>query len=343
MRKVKFFLCFLMSLAILFLSGCMVLDTEEEGDYKLYYTNFEVTGLESEVYDAKGTTVEELIQELLGALSLEPKDNKHFVLLNEDVTLERYEYDGNMVNLYMSRSYNEMPKTKEILVRAGLVRTLVQIDGVDSVQIFVGGFPLLDSKGNEIGPMESRTFIENSGKEINNYKRRTVSLYFTNAEGNRLVEEVRELRYSSNVPVEQIIVEHLIQGPKEAGHYATLPKAASVLSAAVVDRVCYVNFNKAFLEQALSIQQDIPIYSISQSLMQNCDIDYVQIAVNGNSDLIFRESMPLNQYYQKNNALVITEPEVTPTIQETTAPEQETVTEEIPSDPTGTENMEGGV
>ena len=339
MRKVRIFFCFLMSLAVLFLCGCSLLETEEVGDYKLYYTNFEVTGLESEVYDAKGTATEELIQELLDALQLEPKDNKHFVLLNEDVILERYEYDGSMVNLYMSRSYNEMPKTKEILVRAGLVRTLVQIQGVDSVQIFVGGYPLLDSKGNEIGPMEARTFIENSGKEINTYKRRTVSLYFTNAEGNRLVEEEREVRYSSNIPVEQIIVEHLIQGPKAEGHYATLPSSASVLSATVVDRVCYVNFNKAFLEQALNIQQDIPIYSISQSLMQNCDIDYVQIAVNGNSDLIFRESMPLNQYYQKNNALVITESEMIPEVQEAISTGEETVTEEtVP-----TENMEGGV
>lgn len=303
MRRLKMSL---LLLVLCLLMGCTKRsEVKGEGEYYLYYTNLEVTGLSSEVYKASAVTPEDLIPELLDALNHEPQEHTHFLLLSDTVYISDYTYDGSLVTLYMSKPYSEMPNTKEVLVRAGLVRTLVQIDGVDSVQIYVGDFPLTDSKGNEIGPMKARNFIENSGKEINSYKSASIQLFFTNADGNRLVSEERKLYYSSNVPLEQIIVEQLILGPKEAGNYATLPTTASVLNVTIVDGICYVNFNKAFLEQALSIQQEIPIYSISQSLIENCKVESVQISVEGEAELTFRESMPLNRFYEKNNALLM--------------------------------------
>lgn len=299
-----------MMFVLLLLCGCSEKDrVKREGEYDLYYTNIEVTGLSKEIYAAEGTTPETLIPELLEALDHAPEENTHFILLSDTVRVENYTYDGSMVTLYMSKAYGEMPKTKEVLVRAGLVRTLVQIDGVNSVQIFVGGIPLKDSKGNEIGPMNARAFIENSGKEINSYNTTNIELFFTNAEGNRLVSESRSLYYSSNVLLEQIIVEQLILGPKMEDRFATLPSTARVLSVTVVEDVCYVNLDKTFLEQPLSVQQEIPIYSISQSLIQNCKVNRVQIAVEGETELIFRESMALNQLYEKNNALLLEEKE----------------------------------
>ncbi len=305
MRNAKIFLTLFM---VLLLCGCMRDGSgSKEGEYTLYYTNVEATGLMRETYDAQGETPEALIVELLDALNKEPKDNTHFLLLSDVVRVESYEYDGTQVILNMSAAYSEMPKTKEVLVRAGLVRTLVQIDGVDSVQILIAGIPLKNSKGNEIGPMREKTFIEDSGKEINTYKSTSIQLYFTNEEGNRLVSEKRSLYYSSNVLLEQIVVEQLIKGPKTADHYPTLPATSSVLSVTTVDNICYVNLNKAFIEQALSVQQEIPIYSIAQSLIENCNVEKVQIAVEGETELIFRESMQLHKFYEKNNALVLEE------------------------------------
>lgn len=305
MRKIRFLF---IVMTLLIFTGCYQKDTaNEEGEYNLYYTNLDVTSLSSEVYDANSESTEELIAELLEALNKEPKKHDHFLLLSDTVSVSSHVYDGSLVTLYMTEPYGSMPKTKEVLVRAGLVRTLVQIKGVDFVQIYVGAAPLKDSKGNEIGPMNARTFIENSGKEINSYKNANIELFFTNEEGNRLVSESRSLYYSSNIQLEQIIVEQLISGPKVQGNYPTLPTAASVLSVTVVEDTCYVNLNKAFLEQPLNVQQEIPIYSISQSLIQNCKVSKVQFSIEGQTELVFRESMSLNQFYEKNNALLLEE------------------------------------
>lgn len=304
MRRISYKII-LLSILMLFLCGCGGSnEVKGEGEYYLYYTNLEVTGLLTEVYKAEGTEAEALIPELLEALNREPEDTSHFMLLSDAVQVEDYTYTGNQVVLNMSKAYQDMPKVKEVLVRAGLVRTLVQIEGVDTVQICIAGVPLKDSKGNEIGAMTEKTFIENSGKEINTYKSKTITLYFANAEGTRLVSEKRSLYYSSNTPIEQVIVEQLIKGPKTEGHYATLPSAVNVLNVTVVDNICYVNLSKSFMDSALAVQQEIPIYSISQSLIENCDVEKVQIAIEGESELVFRESMKLKNFYGKNNTLI---------------------------------------
>lgn len=295
---------------MLFLFACMLIgcgakeETPAEGDYYLYYTNVEETGLEREVYDAGETTAEGLIKELLSASEKVPGESSHINLLTDEIKIDEYKYENTNVTLNMSESYSAMSRTKEVLIRAGLVRTLVQIEGVDSVTIMIAGEPLRDSKGVEIGPLYENSFIENSGKEINSYVNTTLKLYFADAEGQALLTEEREIYYSSNVPLERVVVEQVVKGPKSQSLGATVSPDTKVLGATVVDRVCYVNLSKEFADHTLNVTQELPIYSIVNSLVMNCDVKKVQISVEGESDFIFRESMDLNQPYERKFDLV---------------------------------------
>ena len=295
---------------MIFLFACMLVGcgakekAAEEGDYYLYYTNVEETGLEREAYDAGERTTEGLILELLDALKEVPGESSHINLLTDEIKIDDYEYENTNVTLNMSDSYSAMSRTKEVLVRAGLVRTLVRIDGVDSVTILVVGEPLKDSKGEEIGPLYESSFIENSGKEINSYVNTTLKLYFADSEGLALLTEEREIYYSSNVPLERVVVEQVVKGPKSEGLGATVATDTKVLGVTVVDGICYVNLSKEFADHTLNVTQEIPIYSIVNSLVMNCSVKKVQISVEGESDFIFRESMELNQPYEKKLDLV---------------------------------------
>ena len=60
----------------------------------------------------------------------------------------------------------ELARPQEVLVRAGLVRTFVQVPEVERVTLLIDGDPLKDSKGREIGTMTADSFLENSGREI---------------------------------------------------------------------------------------------------------------------------------------------------------------------------------
>ena len=308
MKKIYYLL--LCTLFLMFAGGCKDEDTTKKaGEYDVYYINLNETALVKENYEARSEDPEVLIPELLNAMKTEPEEKEHFVLLNDNIQVVEYQYDGSNVELNMSDTYWILPKTKEVLVRAGLVRTLVQIDGVDTVSFLVQGMPLRDSKGQAVGKLTDQSFIENSGEQINTYKSDTITLYFTNETGNALQSETRKLYYSSNVSLEQVVVEQLLKGPKVDGNFPTVPGNTNIMSVTIVDKTCYVNFDETFSGNALSVQEQIPIYSVVNSIVENCSVNQVQISINGESDLIFRESMKLSEFYKMNRDLIL---EVTP-------------------------------
>lgn len=297
-------------LLLMLLCGCEGRNTTaKEGSYDVYYMNLNETALVKDAYEAVADQPDMLILELLQVMKTEPAQAEYFVLLNDSIQVDDYHYDGSNVELNMSEEYGILPRTKEVLIRAGLVRTLVQIDGVETVSFLVNGAPLYDSKGQPIGRLTAQSFIENSGKQINTFKNDTLTLYFTNETGTALISEKRKLYYSSNVSLEQVVVEQLLKGPKTEGSFPTLPGSTNIMSVTVVDKNCYVNFDATFSDGALNVQEQIPIYSIANSIIENCNVNQVQISINGESDRIFRESMNLSEFYQMNRDLIL---EVTP-------------------------------
>ena len=60
-----------------------------------------------------------------------------------------------------------MKYTREILVRAGIVKVFTQLQSVSGVTFEVEGEPLLDSNGEEVGTLGKDSFIENEGRNIN--------------------------------------------------------------------------------------------------------------------------------------------------------------------------------
>ena len=56
-----------------------------------------------------------------------------------------------------------------------------------------------------------------------------------------------DVRYSSNVSKEKLIVEKLIQGPSGTEAYPTINPNTNLLSVTTKDGICYVNFDSTFL------------------------------------------------------------------------------------------------
>ena len=193
-----------------------------------------------------------------------------------------------------------MSRPREVLVRAGLVRGFTQIPEVERVQITTEDGELKDSSGNVIGPMTRESFVENAGKEINNYQYTTLTLYFANETGDKLVSETRSVYYSTSMPLERVVVEQLVKGPSEEGHYAVLSPDTNILSVTTSDNIAYVNFDETFVNGTISVAQEIPIYALVNSITTNCPVQRVQFSINGESDVTFRESMKLNQFYEKD-------------------------------------------
>ena len=68
----------------------------------------------------------------------------------------------------------------------------------------------------------------------------------------------------------------------------------------VNENVCYLNFDSSFLNNSLDVKEYIPVYSIVNSLAAVSSVNKVQIAVNGSQDVMFRDSISLNQLFERN-------------------------------------------
>ena len=98
--------------------------------------------------------------------------------------------------------------------------------------------------------------------------------------------------------IEKDVINRLIQGPFEDEYFRTLPANLQVISISVKDKICYVNFDSSFLTDALSIDGNLIVYSIVNSLTELPDVQRVQIMVDGDSNIVFRDislSSPLER------------------------------------------------
>ena len=273
--------------------------------YEIYYVNNEETCIFSNTYRTETEDSRLLLVELLEMLSAKPEKMEYKAPLAENFELLDYAWDGEKLTLNFDERYKDMDNIKEVLVRAAIVRTLSQISDVKYIAFTVLSEPLMDSSNVAIGTMSADTFIDNAGDEINTYEKVNLRLYFANESGDMLVEEnQRNVVYNSNISLEKLVAEKLIEGPSADGSYPTINPSTKLLSVTVIDRICYVNFDEAFLTQPYSVTSDVTIYSITNSLIELPNINKVQISVNGDTSLFYKESISLTNIFERNLDLV---------------------------------------
>ncbi len=301
-RWIRFFL--LGVLLCLGMAGCSGQNEEEESGYRIWYINKDETRLAYECREMRAENTEGLLNEALEFLREEPEDENYKPPLPEDVRIESYEIEHNQLYLNFSVEYMDMLKVYEVLCRAALVRTLCQIPEIDYIGFRVADQPLMDLRGKAIGLMNEDQFIENAGEEINAYRTADLTLYYTNETGDKLVSQRVPMEYNSNISLEKLIVERLIDGPPYEGAYPTIPANTRLVSVSVRDGICYVNLDAGFLETGYNVTESIPIYSIVNSLIRNTDAQKVQISIDGETNRIFRESISFDTIIKRNEELV---------------------------------------
>ena len=121
------------------------------------------------------------------------------------------------------------------------------------------------------------------------------------------METSRTVVYNSNISMERLVVENLVKGPESEEVFPVINSATKVQGVTVKDGICYVNLDDAFLTQVYNVTADVVIYSLVNSLVELSNVNKVQIAVNGRSDLVFRESYNLANIYERNLEITRTE------------------------------------
>ncbi len=141
--------------------------------------------------------------------------------------------------------------------------------------------------------------------EGNSIQNTALTLYFANETGDALVREVREeVYYSSNVSLEKLVMEQLLEGPSAKGAKSAIPAGTKLVKVSVVDGVCYVSLDEGFRNQDYQVSEPVVIYSIVNSLCELPAINKVQISINGDTSGVYRDTLKLEDMYERNQELV---------------------------------------
>lgn len=276
-------------------------EVQNGASYKIYYVNNDETKIVEREYVSETTDGALLLEELLEQLTHISEKMEYETLLGKEISVEGHTLENGLLTLDFDGNYKNLRGTREILARASIVRTLTQLPGVERMAFTVMGEQLTDAAGAVVGVMAADTFIENAGNEINAYEKVDLRLYFANGTGECLVEEIRRnVVYNSNISLEKLVVEKLVEGPMTEGAYPTINPTTKIVSVTVKDGTCYVNLNSDFLNQPYNVASDVTIYSITNSLAELSNVNRVQISINGETNISYRENMSLNKVYERN-------------------------------------------
>ena len=292
------------------LCGCMCAcgqgngEEEQQNIVQIYYINRDETAIAPVEHYLAATDTIDAVTEVLHVMQTEPEENNLKVALPSSIDIYSCRIVENKLVIDFAKEYKDLSPTTEILVRAAVVRTVTQVEGIESVEFEIEGESMIDYAGILVGVMNAGQFIDNTGTEINAYEEVTLQLYFANAEGTALVPVNRKIEYNTNVSLEKLVMEQLIKGPEPAEGYPTINPATKVINVTVNDGTCYVNLDQTFLTQVYSVNSEVTIYSIVNSLVELENVNKVQILINGESEISYRESMNLNTTFGRNLDLV---------------------------------------
>ena len=289
------------------MTGCAREEKEDSG-LLLYYLNEDLSSLNTLSYlmeDGKSKadlSPQEMADDMLEQLAT-PSGDVRSIAPIQNFTVTGTTLQNGTLTVCLSSDYEELETVREILTRAALVNTLCQIDGVDSVSFLCGDHPLTNEDGSVVTAMNSDMFIFNSGKEIMNYEKVRLHLYFANEDGDQLVDTYRNVVYNSNISMERLVVEQVLKGPNSDVVFPTLNPASKVLSVTTRDGVCYVNLDQAFLTEPYGVTSQVAIYSLVNSLTELSSVSAVQITIEGKTGKAFMDSS-LSSAFERNLSVV---------------------------------------
>lgn len=303
-RSVSLLIAVLMIAGLL--SGCGRGEQVRHGGFGLYYLSADKTELVKIAGEKEGKTKTEQVQNVLDELETPKEESEDYQSpFQKGVHVEGFDIEGKQVDLSFNEKYHSLSASEEVLLRAAVVKTLVQISGISYVSFYIGDDPLMSADKTPVGIMSDSDFVQNVGSSLHSYQSTSLTLYFANKDGDKLVKEtVNNVRYNSNISMERLVIEQLLKGPSSSGAYTTLPSNTKILSVSTKDQICYVNFDQELMNMKSNVKPEILIYSIVNSIIDSGTAGQVQISINGESNINFGESISLNQPLARNLDLV---------------------------------------
>ena len=298
--------------ALVFVGLCLILCSAcgkkaSDYDFYLYFgdpTSSELVRIPAQIDRTMETST--MISSIFASLKTSISDASTYLsLVPEGVNMNSFSLKDNDLVLDFNQQYPSCPSREELLLRASLVLTYMQLDEISTVEIRVEGQPLTNTDGTVIGPQSTRNFTDIMGKGLNRYSEMDATVYFASESGDKLVPSTVHLTYLNASSLQQALVQRLIEGPgDDAAGQPVFPPNTKLISVTTKDGICHVNLNSELLNEAVAATPEVQVWSLVNTLTETRNVSSVMISINGSSGVVISETIDLSSPLSRNLDLV---------------------------------------
>lgn len=260
-------------------------DKKKNNTIDLYYLNAQEDGFKKvscklqHLEDPK-----EAAKEVLYKLSDTENNNtnKYKASIFDGVVINDVSVSRGKATIDFGAGYIQLSHAQEVLLRTSVVKSLLQIKGIDGVLFSVNGSSLLDSDKVPVGLMESSTILTDDGQEDIYSAKKKVKLYYTNETGDKLIPYLKELTVTDNVPLETQVLLALKNPPVSKKNLKSpLPSDFYVNQTQILNNICYVDLSSEVEKAAVNVKEKVTVYAMVNSLTDLDTAYQVQFTIDG--------------------------------------------------------------
>ena len=254
----------------------------QKADVDLYFINESGNSIASETRTLRYKDENDLIRTALETLRQGPSSSKLNRIMPKDTQISNVELlGGGFLTVTFSDRFLSDDSSRNVLNVYAVVKTLCTTAGVSSVQVLVDGQPVRDRDNKPLGYISASDI--NLETEEYSSEMLEVTLYFADSNAKKLKPEKRTIKITDQQPVEQYLINELINGTESKELKSILSKKTVLVSADVDENICYLNFKANFLDDnsGTAEHEKLVIYSIVNSLTELNTISKVQFYMDG--------------------------------------------------------------
>ena len=276
------------------------------GNYKIFYPDEGLNKILSDTIDIESTDSDEIINELIIKLKDGGYVQAQEAVIPQDIEYATYNQEADILTLTFDDNYLNLKGVEEVLKRASIVFTMLQLKNVEYVRIQVNGQPLVID-GFEVGDMSKESFMELVGKEYTSVIKDKVKIYYADSSGKKLRYLETEIKTDGTIMKEEAIIQKLIKGPKgieKVGYYSSINPETKLNRVAINNKVCYVDLDDSFLERRNGVSEEVVVYSLVNTLTELNTVNQVRITINGEILDTYNEKIKLSNFIEKNYDII---------------------------------------
>ncbi len=279
-----------------------------ENQIYIYTVKPDRTDLVEEVYTFQTKeNVKEQAEEVVQYLSVVETTEEHLSPIPDGIIYQqvRLEAGRERLEVAFQIAYDTVDADTILLFKAAVVKSLLQLDGVNTVALSLTDLANIDPETATVTEnFDTDSFVMSFGKDTGYKQSGNIILYFANESGDALREYRKQVEISNNTSLARVVVEALIQGPDGEGYQKTLPEDTTIQNISVKDGICYVDLSDAFYSTENPLHNDLIVYSVVNSLVELPTISKVQFLKNGERQPLFRETMEFDGIFERNLDLI---------------------------------------